>query len=491
MSKPTRKITFNDDAGYPGGYRLDTAGPDAFLAHRFKQCVGTQVESYLWCVPGTCDERPGFDYPDASQDPQQVVIDACRKEGMEIFGSLRMNDTHDSGMAMIDPLKLAHPEYLLGEREGLTFGSIMRQMWSGFNYALPAVHDFICDLVHDTCERYDFDGFELDFSRHALFFRLGEEDENTDLMTGLVSRVRQVLDDIGRKRGRPYLLSAHLPETPALARRLGLDMAAWVERGLLDFVVVGWGYNPYTAAIEDSVGLCHRHDVPIYACINGSMVTDITGSYAERLRGMAANMLRKGADGIYLFNLFVPMDLERAKAQDVYAALSELGSPETLRAKDKLFLYGPLVTWPMMRYSSTVPTHFPLSLADGGPVELFVADELEEEARNGTLKEIRLTARVTAIGEAEGIRLIVNGVPVAESARSSAHEPFIRPANLHPAMTRPPGQEDYAPGYAVEFLLDAPPLIAGANQVEFLPGRNCHGWWESRVQEIRLEIRYH
>ena len=45
--------------------------------------------------------------------------------------------------------------------------------------------------------------------------------------------------------------------------------------------------------------------------------------------------------------------------------------------------------------------------------------------------------------------------------------------------------------YAIEFLIDAPPITAGTNSVEFLPGRDCHGWWKTRVQEIRLEVNYH
>ena len=491
MSKPLTKILFNDDAGYPVGAQLHKDGPDAFLASRFGLCAGTQVDSYLWCVPGTGDARAERNFSDPGADPGTVIVDACRKEGMEVFGSLRMNDTHDSGMLMDDPLKLAHPEYLIGEREGLTFGSIMRGMWSGFNYALPEVQEFVFNLIRGECERYNFDGFELDFSRHSLFFKLGEEAENLDSMTGFISRIREMLDDIGQRRGQPYRLSAHLPETPVLARRIGLDMAAWVEKGLLDFVVAGWGYNPYTAAIEDAVELCHGHDVPVYACINCSTVADISGSYAERLRGMATNMLKKGADGIYLFNFFVPMDLNKAEAQDVFGTLDELGSPETLRGKDKIFMYGPLVTWPYMLYSSTVSTFFPLSLSHGGPIELFVGDELEAEARQGAIKEIRLTARVSDIGKDEGVRLIVNGTLVEESGRSMLNEPFLVPPSLHPAMTKPPGYDEYTPAYAIEFLIDAPPITAGTNSVEFLPGRNCHGWWKTRVQEIRLEVNYH
>lgn len=296
-----------------------------------------------------------------------------------------------------------------------------------------------------------------------------------------------MLNDIGSKRGRPYLLAAHVPETPALSRKLGLDVPTWLEKRLLDVMVTGWGYNPFSAKVEESIELGHRYDVPVYVSINCSCIMDKSGHHRERLRGMASTFYRKGADGVYMFNMFVPVDAKTSKAEGVYPALTELGSAETLKGKDTFFGIEPIVKWPHMAYASST-SRLPFSIVVGGPVELFVGDDVEEEARKGNVRELRLMTRVTRLGENERIKLFVNGTPFDESARQKTDQPIV---NQYPKyIEKPFFKEGDDFGFVIEFQLNAPPLAAGPNTIQFRPADNCAGAWFSTVQEVWLSVGY-
>ena len=64
-------------------------------------------------------------------------------------------------------------------------------------------------------------------------------------MTAFVGKVRALADEIGARQGReiPLMARVHLSETDNLA--VGLDVAAWLEAGYLDWVV---GQDPLVLA---------------------------------------------------------------------------------------------------------------------------------------------------------------------------------------------------------------------------------------------------
>ena len=62
-------------------------GPEAFLDTRFNAVVGTQVDTYVWCV-GDGQTPPysnafGTRPAEAIGDANQVIIDAARQAGLE------------------------------------------------------------------------------------------------------------------------------------------------------------------------------------------------------------------------------------------------------------------------------------------------------------------------------------------------------------------------------------------------------------------------
>ena len=281
-----RRIIVNDDgevAGLSPGRTIED-----YLGERFKDVLGTQVDSYFLCV-GSTDRGPG-NRPDPPrvQDSQNLwfpdkklpasvdqltraYLKAAKEAGLEIFASFRMNDIHDAWAAKLTyPLKVERPDLLIGEqaRKPYPKDSLMRAFWSGFDYAKDEVRQHFRDFILTYCREYEYDGVELDYFRHPLFFKLGEEAANLDRMTEFVRQVRQGLDEIGRERGRPCLLTVRVPDTAQMSIQTGLDVEQWLKEGLLDFLVVGGGYMPYASRLKELIDLAHRYGVPAYPCIN-------------------------------------------------------------------------------------------------------------------------------------------------------------------------------------------------------------------------------
>jgi hypothetical protein len=349
-----RRIIFNND-GDDACYYNQKGTPEALLEVRTTPLLGSQVDTIFYstasCFPSfthntkvgevfTCRENK---YENNSvpalialgTDPLHIMVDFCRKNRIEVFWSLRMNDTHDASSAWYGPLlfsrfKKEHPEFITGSREKHP----KHGAWSSADYTRPEVRDMCFRIIEEVCQNYDIDGIELDFFRHACFFKRvawGEAAgaEELAMMTGLIRRVRDMTEREGMKRGRPILVTARVPDSLEFAKGIGLDVEQWLSEGMLDMLVTT-GYfrlNHWTYSVD----LGHRFGVPVYPCLSDSRVRGETGGYKRRsiegYRARAAQAWQAGADGIYLFNLFNPR----------LQHWGELGEPATLDGRDKLY----------------------------------------------------------------------------------------------------------------------------------------------------------
>jgi len=132
---------------------------------------------------------------------------------------------------------LDHPDWRLGGeryqgRDALDFGR-------------DEVRDYTARFIEEAVRRYDCDGTELDFNRFPRFFKDGTADERTAKMNSLVERVRNMLDAVGRARGRRLVLGVrapsnfgHTPPTPDTARQIGCGVPGWARNGWIDYVAV-------------------------------------------------------------------------------------------------------------------------------------------------------------------------------------------------------------------------------------------------------------
>ena len=348
-----RRIIFNND-GDDVIYQKKEPTAEGLLAHRTSPLAGSQVDSIFYsnshsfgyCIhrsevmePFTCTEDmfqdnnlPGL--MAAGLDPIQVMADFCHDNGMEIFWDMRMNDTHDAMIGGYGPylrprLKLEHPEYLVGSADKQP----PHGTWSSVDFAAPEVRDIAYRFFEEVCRKFDVDGLEMDFLRHPCFFKTVAEggqatQEELDMMTDLLRRIRKMTEREGMRRGRPFLIAIRIPDSVEYCRGLGLDVETWLAEGLVD-ILSGTCYfrlNPW----EYLVDLGHRHDVVVYPTLSDSRVqgeTRFRRSSIESYRARAMRAWAAGADGIYIFNYFNPRG----------PIWRELGDRESLRTKDKLY----------------------------------------------------------------------------------------------------------------------------------------------------------
>ena len=467
---------------------------DDFLNARSVPLLGTEVDSiwYATCFSGLTfthqtklggfhDKWIGRELIDRyGRDNLQIQIDFGHEHDMEVFWSLRMNDTHDAwpsgshhqvdGLA---PFKQTHPEFLLKKPDAASdHAGAGERSWSAVDFSHPGVREHIFSLIQEVCDGYDVDGVELDFLRSFPYFPESRDwravgEQHREAMTDLVRRVWQMAGEVSRKRGRPLLVAARTPFSVADARFVGLDVECWLEEGLIDlWVPGGLQESIMTESFVEMVELGHKHGVPVYPCIgwgfwqhwafldDGANEHRTREAWIEALRsehtpyyvalnswdgmmpswrGAATNLWNANPDGIYVFNGF-----HRASIQ----AYREIGDLETLAGKEKLF--------GVDRFAgdSSFEDLRELELEQGKPVG--ARFQLGEDLTTGSSPELRFRVHLWDAGEGDEIEVKLNGASLDD---------------LKPAGATQAGSQ------WLECRLDPDRVKKGPNEVELLASK--------------------
>ena len=321
--------------------------PETFLSTRTTPLIGSHVDSIFYCSgvfnfythrseetellkDAECAARHVHELIAHGTDSLETMVKFGHEQDIEIFWSMRMNDTHDSASDfLLCQWKRDHPEYLVGKKgETYPYGC---NRWSSVDYGRQEVRDKVFRIFQDVCTRYDVDGIELDFFRHPVLFKPQMTagpvtQEHCDMMTGLMRQVRRMTDDVGRTRGRPLLIAIRAFDSVGYCKATGIDLVRWLEEDLVD-IVTGGGYYKFEPW-ENLVALGKKYDVPVYACFCTRRIIpkSYEGDHIKVWRGEALNAWKAGVDGIYTFNQFNP------RAQ----LFRELGDPKLLETLDRV-----------------------------------------------------------------------------------------------------------------------------------------------------------
>jgi hypothetical protein len=437
-----RRVIFNNDGCdclyFP---REKAVTADHFLKERTTDLAGSQVDSIFYCTissgfsffthrtrVGTVLTRAPADYGLGAErrnisddlirqgcDCLQAVIGFARRQRMEAFWSMRMNDTHDAEHRpdkpyfLFPPLKEKHPDWLVGEPVKRTpYGR-----WSSVDYGRAEIRDLAFRYIEEVCQNYDVDGVELDFFRHLCYFKrvaLGGKAtaQECDLMTELLRRVRQMSETVGCQRGRPILIAVRVPDSQGFNRDMGLDVERWLREGLVDILITTCYFrlNPW----EYSVALAKKHNVAFYAGLSESRVLGESRFHRQSLesyRARATNAWQAGTEGIYLFNYFDPRgplfrelgDAQQLRRKDkLYFATNRDGDPERYLANGRTYQTVPILT----------PSR-PAVITFGKPlkISLTVGEDLAGPA--ATLPKVQLHCETPSLGSAERLVAKLNG----------------------------------------------------------------------------------
>ena len=251
------------------------------------------------------------------KDALDLATDFARRNKKEIFLSLRFNDNHDAASkpdkpnGLFSPFKMRNPETMVG------YGRRIKCCgWTAADFAQEKVRAFVKKYVRGYMENYDLDGIEFDFFRHPQLFRtvaLGGRATADELatMTRLMMEFRTMAEEIGRKRGRPFVLCARVPDSFDYCRAIGIDLDGWLRAGTLDFLVVG-GYfqlEPWRQTAEK----VHGYGVKCYASLDETRIDQMVKRQKGKMLpgrndktcwiARIAAAMACGMDGVNLFNI--------------------------------------------------------------------------------------------------------------------------------------------------------------------------------------------
>ncbi len=361
-----RRVIFNNDGDDIWAKGADTR--EKFLAVRHTPLLGTDVDSIFYCTTqsfnhfshdtrvaeifrakgGQFADNQLARFIDQETDGLRMSSEFARANGLETIWTLRMNDIHDAWTpAFLSKWKQQDPSRVMSTLEEAKQYNDRRRLWSLVDFEHPDVEPRMLEIIEEVLVNYDVDGVELDFLRAPCYFRSTYDGKPTTekqvgILTRLVSKIHGLLRTQGELQGKPFLLAARVPSTPARCRTIGIDIQSWLTEKYLDLLVGGGGYVTFDLPLGELVALAREHDVPIYPAISqsGLIYRSPRGTGAkqppEAWYGVASRHLAQGADGIYTFNLFPGPGSEEDQAY-ARTILGRLGSPDKLHDSDIMY----------------------------------------------------------------------------------------------------------------------------------------------------------
>ena len=453
---PDYGVIYNWD-GAPHGYSEYPQSMEAFLEKMYAPLADTQVGAHFWCV-GEHTARwksdvlemvgdvHGRRYENASsytlneniramvergEDPQAEAIKRGHELGMHVYASVRMNDNHFGGAQVRDLLtmrhsdltrmRIEHPEWVLGDQTSEWFVL-------SWNFGVPEIREHRFAHIEEICRLYDWDGVELDWQRHPFHLPDDHGYRLRYALTDLQRSLRRMTNELAEKRGRPFYVAARVAGSLEGCRHIGYDVPTWVEEGLADILIPAG--NAMTDASIDVAAfreLCRGTGIVIYPGLDGGMPNPRVAPMEQftiddpMVRGIASKHYRAGADGIYVFNWHADRELRRE-------LLTTIGSPETLRRKDKVYAATYRVVrkegewrgqYRVDRLWGEVPVPLKRTQTSDGPTaNLDIADDLATDVPEGIELRVRLDEWV----KQDVVRVLWDGVELAEPHITYIHE---------------------------------------------------------------------
>ena len=240
------------------------------------------------------------------KDPFGLRITYGRERGQKVYLSMRMNDVHwveNIDCTMVSDFWREHQDCLTAP-----FANRCQWWFHTFDYAKPEVYNYHLALVKEYLTRFDPDGFELDWMRTPYYFKPGWEIEKSKILTQFLQDTRKLANDCAARNGHPVEITVRVPAKPDDARRMGFDVPTWVNKQLVDRIVVTsyWGVTDFDIPLElwrQLLGNKVKITAGLEILCRGKATDQIDASNdAAIVFGFASSYYYRGSDDIYLFN---------------------------------------------------------------------------------------------------------------------------------------------------------------------------------------------
>ena len=441
-----RKVISNFDA-LPAASGLKIINIDNLIQSHFEYFDDeyTRVDSVWWCwsegnqanwpsrILPFMDHAPYKEWSSKGIDPVQIFLDETKNRGMETFFTYRINGAdNDIPMPKVAkiPMKEEHPDWLIHTHQGNKyvdlFGASVTEDSNGkWNFAIQGVRDYKLSILKEIAEDYDFDGIDLDFARGCPVLPPEHQWESRELLTEFMRSVRSMLQSVSEKRGRPFLLSARIPEDIVGCHFDGIDIETWVSEQLLDIIVLG--VRSYDVDVESFRRMTSGKNIKLYPSLDECHTSD--GYYCppiEVLRGVLCNWFKRGLDGFQAFNFGYAsnetlkkfgMLAHNENTQVHLQLLREMNDIESMFLKDKAFVvqrrgggHGPSVIpnpedWytPRWNYINTnMLSQLPVRLSENENVDSIVTVNVYDDLMDETNPVKGITVHVLLSDSSDG-----------------------------------------------------------------------------------------
>jgi hypothetical protein len=425
--------------------QYDAMDPNSLLGTNFEQWLkfrfqypddaGSQVDSIIWDVGwGNSAIYPSQVLP-ANQNKD---FGLWRKAGIDFVGRL-VEETHQRGLEAIwnhrisevdiSPelglemkkrfsVKAKHPDWLL-----------QTWWWQGlWDLTSPGLRAYKVQIIRELAESYDFDGFQIDFSRHVPCLPAGRQWELRDHATQLMRQVRQMLQEVAVKKGKPILLSAKVPETLEGCRVDGFDIAIWAKENLVDFLSLG--SRTLDVDVKGYRKMVAGQNIKLYPCLDDHHASDgYKFPPIEVFRGVFSNWLAQGADGVETFN-WSNADAVLCKRLKVPAgpkshrqAYLECGEKKTMAGKDKIFVVERRGGYPWAEgyFNQNLQSPLPAKLANNGrPLTLNIYASESPSSQKDKMAKVSLRLVLFGAFREDEIEANLNGQMLKSGQRDFA-----------------------------------------------------------------------
>lgn len=300
-------------------------------------------------------------------DMVRDFIDACRSCGETPFISLRLNDAHHiyrGAKAKPEEREKALAEFqFFADHPDCRIGPDVdgdERMQHMLDWGRTEVRDYKLRLIEELCNNYDFEGLELDFMRHWIFFNLKRTtaEQRRAIQLAFVRRVRELLDRTA-KPGHHRWLCVRIPSHPETYDAMGIDLSAFAQAGV-DMVNAS---SHYFTDCQLEIAALRRllpASVALYAEVQyvsamAQRFPDPNGTNninanrrttPEQFNTVAHQAYAQGADGVSAFNFqyyrgtYNPTDVYGAPAEPPYDVFKRLGDPMWLAQQPQHYFIG-------------------------------------------------------------------------------------------------------------------------------------------------------
>ena len=293
-------------------------------------------------------------------DPLAVVVDTAHAAGMKAIACVRPtlfipgpDKINSGGGIFYNPRTTEMTDCVI---ENLPEIDDWYSGWGSHSQPLDwrhaKVRAMIAGPMREMAFEYDVDGLGINFLRSVVQFGAPVTQDDLALMTQFIRDTRAMLDEAAQSRGVDRLmLAVRVPDRIEACNQYGMDVAAWIRDGLIDFVMPGQTNDiDFDAPVEPfaklcqgtqcqllpTIGVSYHQDRPmtpqqrehVQATADASAQQDrIMPHSFEELCELAHGWYEKGAAGVSAFNFHHRPPVDVASWDEAVGWFKALGDP--------------------------------------------------------------------------------------------------------------------------------------------------------------------